>query len=82
MDKEVLEYKVGEHEKKISEHDKRLDEQDTKINSIDKSMVTLADSIDNLSSHFATLTKLLGWFIGILVSSLVTFLFSMLLKSF
>ena len=48
MDKEVLEYKVGEHDKKLTEHDKKFEEQEHKINDLAVSNARLADSIDSL----------------------------------
>ena len=78
MDKEVLEYKVGEHDKKLTEHDKKFEEQEHKINDLVVTNTRLADSIDSLSKNMEKGFTLMKWFLGLLASGIVGFFFYMI----
>lgn len=82
MDKEVLEYKVGEHDKRLDEHDKVLGEHEHKINDLAASNIRLADSVDSLSKNMEKGFTLMKWFLGLLASGIVGFFFYMIQSLF
>ena len=82
MDKEVLEYKVGEHDKKLTEHDRVLGEHEHKINDLAASNIRLADSVDSLSKNMEKGFTLMKWFLGLLASGIIGFFFYMIQSLF
>ena len=82
MNDDMLEYKVGEHDKKLTEHDKKFEEQEHKINDLVVSNTKLADSVDSLSKNMEKGFTLMKWFIGLLASGIVGFFFYMIQSLF
>lgn len=65
---EMLEDKIGTHERRINNHSERLD-------ALERETSKFEVRLENLIKQLESLTTTMRWFIGVLVGALVSFFF-------